>query len=76
MTLASIKPDLDELLSAIAKVDELRRGGDLGANDSRVRPHLSRVRLIVRNRRPLQKLYSIDYERDISYQALLSDIFS
>ncbi|KAL1733372.1 hypothetical protein EV714DRAFT_234989, partial [Schizophyllum commune] len=76
MTLASIKPDLDELLSAIAKVDGLRRGGDLGANDSRVRPHLSRVRLIVRNRRPLQKLYSIDYERDISYQALLSDIFS
>ncbi|KAI4527343.1 hypothetical protein K525DRAFT_264285 [Schizophyllum commune Loenen D] len=76
MTLASIKPDLDELLSAIAKVDELRRGGDLGANDSRVRPHLSRVRLIVRNRRPLQKLYSVDYERDISYQALLSDIFS
>ncbi|KAL1762777.1 hypothetical protein FB107DRAFT_285208 [Schizophyllum commune] len=76
MTLASIKPDLDELLSAITQVDELREGGDLGANDLRARPHLSRVRLIMRNRRPLQKLYSIAYERDISYQAFLSDIFS
>ncbi|KAL1684146.1 hypothetical protein EV122DRAFT_285891 [Schizophyllum commune] len=76
MTLASIKPDLDELFSAITQVDELREGGDLGANDLRARPHLSRVRLIMRNRRPLQKLYSIAYERDISYQAFLSDIFS
>uniref|UniRef100_D8Q104 F-box domain-containing protein n=1 Tax=Schizophyllum commune (strain H4-8 / FGSC 9210) TaxID=578458 RepID=D8Q104_SCHCM len=76
MALASIKPDLDELFRAITKVDEMREGGDLVANDPRVRPHLSRVRSIVRNQRPLQKLYSIDYERDIPYRAFLSDIFN